>query len=406
MSSLKNKKVLLAVSGGIAAYKSPEIVRALVKKGAKVQVILSKSAREFVTPLTLQSLSGQKVLEDIFVPEAPDGMDHIHLGQHHDVMLVAPLSANRLAALAHGLGDDLLSTVFLAAKCPVFLAPAMNTRMWHHPATQTNLELVKRFGGQILGPEYGEQACKAVGLGRMMAPLDLVEALEASFNDPRTIDGGLGGKKILISAGPTQEALDPVRYLSNRSSGKMGGALARVALKMGAQVTLVMGPSHLAPPDGATVIRVKSASQMAEKILENYQRFDIFISAAAVCDYRAKDMYPHKMKKGPNEEITLTLVKNPDILAQVAHQSPRPYCVGFAAETQHVLENARRKLIQKGVDLIAVNDVSQQDRGFEVDQNALCLIWENGQKEIPLGSKEEVAHTLLTFIGAQQHAKS
>lgn len=389
------KRILLAVTGGIAAYKSPEIVRLLVKSGADVKVILSKGALDFVAPLALEAVSGNKVEIQSFEPGLP--MKHIDLARWADSLLIAPLSANRLAALAYGMADDLLTTTALAFEGPVWVAPAMNQQMWLHPATQANVELLSQRGTRIIGPDWGEQACKEVGPGRMVEPEAIVEALLSS---PKLI---LEGKTVMVTAGPTREPMDPVRFLSNHSSGKMGFALALQARAMGARVKLITGPVHLRHPTDIEVYPVETAQDMYEQVFEHLQGVDIFIGAAAVADYRFSDMETNKIKKQHHGTIKVEFKPNPDILATVAEQPNRPFCVGFAAETCDFEENAQKKLKNKKLDMIALNAVDQPGVGFHADTNALAVYWPQGSAQISLASKTSVAQQLLTLISERMN---
>lgn len=387
---MKAMKWLVGITGGIAAYKTPELIRLLRKQGAQVRVVLSKGGSAFVTPLTLQAVSGNPVYSELLDTDFEAAMGHIDLARWADGILIAPLSANRLAALALGMADDLLTTLCLASEAPIWVAPAMNQKMWHHSATQAHIETLKKRNINILGPAFGEQACLEVGLGRMLEPQEMV----AQISTPLLLQG----LHILITAGPTWEAIDPVRFLSNRSSGKMGFALAQVAQNMGARVTLISGPVALKTPSGVERIDVVSAQEMYDAVMAHYQKADIFISAAAVSDFSVEKV-THKIKK---EQITqLSLKENPDILATVASQTPRPFCVGFAAETQNCELNAKKKLQAKNLDLIAVNDVSQEDIGFEVDDNALTVFSPHQTYHIPKQSKYQVGITLLKIISEQ-----
>ncbi len=393
------KKWILGISGGIAAYKTPELVRLLKKQGCEVRVVLSAGAKAFVTPMTLQAVSGEPVYSELFDADFEAAMGHIELARWATGIIIAPASANRIAALAHGMADDLLTTLCLATKAPIWVAPAMNQQMWHHQATQTNVALLQERGITILGPDWGEQACGDVGLGRMLEPEAIFEQLTAAhlplFQD----------KQFVITAGPTREAIDPVRYLSNKSSGKMGFALAQAAIAMGAKVTLISGPVSLATPTGVKRIDVMSAKEMYNAVIAQSAACDIFISAAAVSDYRV-EMALQKIKKSAQDPMTLQLIQNPDILATVAKLKKRPFCVGFAAETEDVENNARRKLNEKELDLIAVNDVSREDIGFDVNTNALTVFGQQFHSHIPKNTKDQVAHSLLKIISECYHAKN
>jgi len=393
MSSLTNKRILLGVTGGIAAYKSAELVRRLKERGADVRVVMTASAREFMTPLTFQALSGNPVHTDLLDPAAEAAMGHIELARWADRILVAPASANFMARLAEGRGDDLLTTLCLATREPIILAPAMNQGMWQNPATQANLETLKGRGIQLLGPGDGSQACGEVGPGRMLEPDTLAEAVAAQF-----ATGQLAGRHVVITAGPTREAIDPVRYLSNHSSGKMGYALAEAAVEAGAQVTLISGPTGLPIPERVTRIDVISALEMLEASLAQARQCDLFIGAAAVADYRPADYQPQKMKKGHEDTLQIALTKNPDIIAAVAQIENRPITIGFAAESEQLLEYARGKRERKGLDAIIANDISREGLGFNSEDNAVTLI--DAQRELALGpmSKTRLARTLIAEI--------
>jgi phosphopantothenoylcysteine decarboxylase/phosphopantothenate--cysteine ligase len=392
MAHLFNRNVLLGVSGGIAAYKSAELVRQLQELGATVRVIMTRGACEFITPLTLQALSGNSVHTELLDTEAELGMSHIELARWADLMLVAPATADLLARLATGRADDLLTTVALATAAPRLLAPAMNQQMWRDPATTANVATLAARGHTLVGPASGEQACGDVGPGRMAEPAAIAAAAAAMFDS-----GLLAGKRVVITAGPTREALDPVRYISNHSSGKMGYALARAAVDAGAVTTLVSGPVTLSAPLHARVIAVESATQMLDECLQLLPECDIFIACAAVADYRPATAEPQKIKKGP-EEITLRLVRNPDIVATVATAGNRPFTVGFAAETNNLLEHAGDKLQRKGLDMIVANDVSDRSIGFNSDDNAATVLWPGGREELPLCGKEAMARRIIELI--------
>ena len=396
--SLHGKKILIGISGGIAAYKIPELVRRTRDLGADVRVVMTKGAQAFITPLTLQAVSGHPVHHDLLDPAAEAAMGHIELAKWADAILIAPASANTLGRLAHGLADDLLSTLCLATTAPVLLAPAMNQQMWAAPAVQANLQRLQQFGYQIIAPAEGEQACGDVGTGRMPEPLQLREALVKVLTtaaQPQI----LAGKQLVITAGPTQEAIDPVRYLSNHSSGKMGFALAQAATALGAQVTLVSGPTRLTTPVGVKRIDVTSAAEMLEAVQAALPGCDIFVGCAAVADYRPAQAASAKMKKS-GATLTLELTPNPDILATVAAQPNAPFCIGFAAETHDVVSYATGKLERKKLNMIAANDVSDPALGFNTDDNAMTLIWRDAQNEIqqtelPRASKLELAFAIF-----------
>ncbi len=393
MSNLGNRKILLGITGGIAAYKSAELVRLLIKAGAEVRVVMTEGAREFVQPLTYQALSGHRVYTDLFDAEADSAMDHIELARWCDLLLVAPASADFLGKLNAGYADNLLLTLCLASKQPVAVAPAMNQQMFANRATADNLASLRARSVLVWGPDEGEQACGDVGPGRMLEPEALLQLVDDRFRP-----GKLDGVSLLLTAGPTREVIDPVRYISNRSSGKMGYALAQAATREGAEVTLVSGPVALAPPAVARFIAVETADEMFNAVMQHAAQSDIFIACAAVSDYRVDEVAAHKIKK-ESDTLTLKLVRNPDILATVsALASGRPFCVGFAAETRQMEEYARDKLEQKKLDLIAANLVGGEGSGFESEQNRLEVFWKDGRHEIERASKAEVAKQLMDLI--------
>lgn len=401
MNNLTHKNILLGVTGGIAAYKSAELTRTLKKLGANVQVITTPAAEAFITPLTLQALSGNPVRSSLLDPTAEAGMGHIELARWADLILIAPASADFLARLVHGLANDLLSTVCLAAKCPIVVAPAMNQAMWHNPVTQDNMSKIAAYEHiWACGPAAGEQACGDVGYGRMLEPEEITTYIaQHFFNDsPKPTTGLLTGKRVVITAGPTREAIDPVRYLSNESSGKMGYALAQAALAAGAEVTLISGPSVLTPPKGCTTINVVSTAQMHKASLSAAACADIFIGAAAVADFRPANIEEQKIKKGSAATMQLELIKNPDIIADVAKLTPRPCVIGFAAETNNVEQYALGKLQSKNLDAIIANDVANKSIGFNSDQNAVSIITGKGTSHIPQSSKQVIAHTIILHI--------
>ncbi|WP_422614806.1 bifunctional phosphopantothenoylcysteine decarboxylase/phosphopantothenate--cysteine ligase CoaBC [Methylobacter svalbardensis] len=382
----------MAVSGGIAAYKSAELVRLLRKQGAEVRVVMTRSAMQFVSPLTFQALSGNPVHSELLDADAEHAMGHISLARWADALVIAPATANTLAKCSHGLADDLLSTLYLAATCPVYVAPAMNQAMWHKTVTQENIHKLKSHGVTVIGPEPGEQACGETGFGRMSEPAEICRCLLAEPGIQC-----LSGLKILISAGPTREPLDPVRYLTNRSSGKMGYALANAALKAGAKVTLVSGPVALTAPDNAELISVETAAQMYTAVMSKAAEHDIYIGAAAVADYSPVMLEQQKIKK-QSEQITLTLQKTRDILAEVAQLTPRPFTVGFAAETHDLEHYAQDKLARKKLDMIAANWVGRDIGGFDSEQNALQVFWKQGQKNLTMTDKNQLAEQLISLI--------
>ncbi len=392
MQALENRKILLGVTGGIAAYKSAELVRLFVKAGAEVRVVMTPAAREFVQPLTYQALSGHRVYLDLFDAEADSAMDHIELARWCDLMLVAPASADFLGKMTAGYADNLLLTLCLASRQPVAVAPAMNQQMFANAATAANIEQLQGRGVLVWGPDAGEQACGDVGPGRMLEPAQLLANVEAHFKP-----GKLQGVDVLLTAGPTREAIDPVRYLSNRSSGKMGYALAAAALAEGATVTLVSGPVALAPPAGVKLIAVESAQQMHDAVMQQVEHSDVFIACAAVADYRVQQEAEHKIKKS-EDTLTLSLVRNIDILAAVSALAARPFCVGFAAETRDLEKYAKDKLERKNLDMIAANLVADGGGGFESDANRLEVYWRGGGHSIALAGKFEVAKQLIELI--------
>ncbi|OAJ34227.1 bifunctional phosphopantothenoylcysteine decarboxylase/phosphopantothenate--cysteine ligase CoaBC [Piscirickettsia salmonis] len=402
---LENKKVVLGVSGGIAAYKSAELVRRLVEQGAQVQVVMTAGAQAFITPLTLQALSGRPVRDSLLDPAAEAGMGHIELARWADVILIAPASANSIAKLAAGMADDLLSTLCLASRVPIAIAPAMNQQMWQAPATIENIRTLQRRSVKIWGPAEGEQACGEIGPGRMLEPLALCQALDQHFTlKLKKVD--FAGKTVLITAGPTRENIDPVRYLSNYSSGKMGYALAERVRDRGARVILVSGPVRLTAPAGVTVLAVESALQMRDAVMAHVSEADIMIGAAAVADFRPEHVETQKIKKGAATSMQLHLVKNPDIIAEASKHLERPFTVGFAAETHNQEEYANKKLVEKELDMIAMNDVSRQDIGFNSDDNSLRILWPEGESVIEKASKFAVADQLLDKIKDHYEAKS
>ncbi|MFI3119401.1 MAG: bifunctional phosphopantothenoylcysteine decarboxylase/phosphopantothenate--cysteine ligase CoaBC [Methylococcaceae bacterium] len=386
----------MAVSGGIAAYKSAELIRLLRKQGAEVRVIMTRSAMQFVGPLTFQALSGNPVYSELLDADQEHAMGHISLARWADALIIAPATANTLAKCSHGLADDLLSTLYLAATCPVYVAPAMNQAMWHKPVTQENIQKLKSHGVIIIGPEPGEQACGETGFGRMSEPSDICRRLIGEPSAPC-----LSGLKVLISAGPTREPLDPVRYITNRSSGKMGYALAKAALKAGAQVTLVSGPVALAAPANAEIVYVETAAQMYAAVISKAAEHDIYIGAAAVADYTPALTEAEKIKKQA-EQTTLTLQKTKDILAEVAQLAERPFTVGFAAETHDLEHYAQDKLARKNLDMIAANWVGRDLGGFDSEQNALQVFWKNGQKSLAMTDKNQLAEQLIGLIAERR----
>lgn len=398
-------KVLLGVTGGIAAYKALELTRLFVKNGHQVQVVMTQGAKEFIQPLSFQALSGHPVRDSLFDANQEAGMGHIELARWADVIIVAPTSAETLARFRMGRADDLLTTLVLATDKPILLAPAMNRLMWSNAATQENIDVLKQRGWQIMQPDSGQQACGEVGDGRLPEPEGIyLKALEVEKQQQQNHQAWLGlqnywqGKKLLVSAGPTFENIDPVRFIGNRSSGKMGFAIAEVAAKAGAQVTLIAGPVNIHAKQTVQRIDVRSAQQMFESVQAHYANSDCFISAAAVADYRVAEVAEQKLKKSDGvDELTLSLVKNPDIVAWVAAQKDKPFVVGFAAETQNVVDYAKAKLIAKNLDMICANQVGD-NLGFEQDTNALTLITKQQESALLSSSKPEQSMALLKFI--------
>ncbi|QND99849.1 bifunctional phosphopantothenoylcysteine decarboxylase/phosphopantothenate--cysteine ligase CoaBC [Vibrio vulnificus] len=395
MQTLAGKKILLGISGGIAAYKCADFTRRLKERGAEVQVVMTKAAKEFITPLTMQAVSGRPVSDSLLDPAAEASMGHIELAKWADLILLAPATADLIARMAAGMGNDLLTTLVLATDAPVAVSPAMNQQMYRNVATQENIATLSRRGMEIWGPAAGEQACGDVGPGRMLEPMQLV-ALCEQFFQPKPLQD----KSILITAGPTREAIDPVRYITNHSSGKMGYALAQAAMQLGANVTLISGPVSLPTPVNVNRINVDSAQEMYDAVMAQASDHDIFISCAAVADYRPATIAEQKLKKtDDSDEMTITMVKNPDIVASVSAMTEnRPFTVGFAAETNDVEVYARRKLEKKKLDLLCANDVSVEGQGFNSSDNAITLYWSQGEKALPLNSKAALSVEILKQI--------
>jgi len=391
---LARKRILLGVTGSIAAYKAVELLRELTRRGAEVRCAMTESATRFVAPLTFQSLSRRPVLTDLYAQDYEGQIAHIAAAGGADLFLVAPATAHTLAKFAHGLADDFLTNLFLAATCPVLLAPAMDAEMWRHPATQANVATLRQRGVQFVGPASGELASGLTGPGRLAEPAEIVGAVEALFARARD----LAGRSVLVTAGPTYEPLDPVRFVGNRSSGRMGFALAEAAAARGARVLLVTGPTHLAPPPGVECIRVQTTQEMYEAVLARAEGTDAIIKAAAPADYRAAKVAPAKIKKG-REILTLELTPTPDILAELARRKGASVLVGFAAETEELVANAREKLRKKNLDLVVANDVGAKDAGFAAETNRVTLVSGDGEVEaLPLLSKQEVAHRILDRV--------
>ncbi|QJD71765.1 bifunctional phosphopantothenoylcysteine decarboxylase/phosphopantothenate--cysteine ligase CoaBC [Marinobacterium sp. LSUCC0821] len=396
MHRLTNRHILIGITGGIAAYKAAELTRLFKGVGAEVRVVLTDAGAEFITPLTLQALSGNPVHQSLLDPEAEQGMGHIELARWADLIIVAPATADFMARLSSGMANDLLTTLCLATDAPIALAPAMNQAMWRDPRTQQNLEALLSQGVNIFGPGSGEQACGDTGPGRMLEPTQIMQACANLI-----AAGPLEGKRVVITAGPTREALDPVRFISNHSSGKMGYALAEAAAKAGAAVTLISGPVALATPKGVQRVGVESAQEMLDASLIAASAADIFIGAAAVADYRPVMVADQKIKKGAEEVMEILLTKNPDIIATIATLEPRPFMVGFAAETENVIAYARSKLERKGLDLVIANDVSQSDIGFNSDDNEVVVVGAGGEIAMPRASKAALAENLIALIAEQ-----
>jgi phosphopantothenoylcysteine decarboxylase/phosphopantothenate--cysteine ligase len=392
MSVFEGKHILLGVTGSIAAYKAADIASKLTQSGAEVDVVLTEHARRFVTEVTFRAITRRPVLTDLFDEPEERQIAHIHLAKRADVLLIAPATANILAKLAVGIADDLLTTLALATQAKMVIAPAMNTVMWQHPATQHNVRVLEERGAHFVYPAEGMLACGDVGAGKLADTPVILAAVEQVLNPP------LRGVRILITAGPTEEPVDAVRHISNPSSGKMGYAIAAEAVRMGAEVTLVTGPTLLDPPAGAKTIRVRTAQQMLDACLQVYEEVDVVIATAAVSDYRPAEVWQGKRKKG-EEEWTIRLVPNPDILRTLGERKGRHILVGFAAETQELLANAQAKLREKNLNLIAANDVSQEGSGFRTDTNRVTLLWADGRQEpLPLMTKREVAQHLLQRV--------
>lgn len=391
MQSIHKKKIILGVTGGIAAYKSAELLRLLIKAGAEVRVVMSPAAREFIQPLTFQALSGHRVYTDIFDAEAESAMDHIELARWADLMLIAPASADFIAKFNHGIADNILLTLCLASPGPIAIAPAMNQQMYASPSTDENLLSLGARGIHIWGPASGEQACGDIGLGRMLEAEQLAQLAQKHFQP-----GKLNGRRVLITAGPTREAIDPVRYITNRSSGKMGYALATAAAENGAEVTLISGPVSIKTPSGVNVVRVESAMDMYEAVMQRVEASDIFIACAAVADYRVSEQAPQKIKKS-NEVMQLSLTRNPDIVASVAALESPPFTLGFAAETENVEQYAAEKRSRKKLDLIAANRVGGNS-GFENDSNEILVLGKDFRQPLELAGKLQIARQLIEIV--------
>ncbi|HSC07349.1 MAG TPA: bifunctional phosphopantothenoylcysteine decarboxylase/phosphopantothenate--cysteine ligase CoaBC [Steroidobacteraceae bacterium] len=400
MSASERTRVLLGVTGGIAAYKSPDLVRRLAERGADVQVAMTAAAKQFVTALTFQAVSGRPTRDDLWDSAAEAAMGHIELARWAELVLIAPASANFIARLAHGQADDLLSTLCLATDAPLAVAPAMNRLMWANPATQANIAILRERGVAILGPAEGDQACGEVGPGRMLEPAELAQRALELLSRSRE----LAGVHVVITAGPTREAIDPVRFISNRSSGKMGFATAQAARALGAKVTLVSGPVSIDTPVGVRRIDIESAQDMYDAVHRELPTMDIFISAAAVADYRPPQAQAQKIKK-TGDTMHLDLVKAPDILASVSASKRRPFVVGFAAETERVEQHAREKLLKKNLDMIAANLVGE-GLAFDCDDNALLVLWPGGARTLERAAKADIARQLVALIVERFRARA
>ncbi len=400
MSGLFQHQVCLIVTGGIAAYKAPEIVRRLRDAGASVRVVMTRAAQEFVRPLTFQAVSGQTVHTELLDSGAEAAMGHIELARWAELVIVAPASADFMARLAAGMADDLATTLCLATQAPLLIAPAMNRVMWEHPATQHNLATLSARGVQRVGPNEGAQACGDTGPGRMAEPAQILLAAEASGRG-----GELAGLRVLLTAGPTQEAIDPVRFLTNRSSGKMGYAVARAARAAGARVRLVSGPTALPSPAGVALTQVTTAAEMYAAVMAEVADCDIFIGTAAVADYAITAPAVHKVKK-QGAALTLSLHPTQDILAAVAARPSPPFTVGFAAETEKLIEHARAKLTRKALHMVAANLVGTPGTGFEADENSLHIVWQGGEKQLGRASKDALAHSLIALIAERYRVAS
>ena len=398
---MQGKHILLGVSGGIAAYKSPELVRRLRERGAEVQVVMTHAAREFVTPTTFQAVSGRTVRSDLWDASAEAAMGHIELARWADAVLIAPASADFLARLAAGLADDLLTTLCLATEAPLAVAPAMNHLMWSNAATRANIATLAARSVQILGPGAGDQACGESGEGRMLEPLDLAERLQVLLVPA---DGALTGRRVLITAGPTRERIDPVRFISNRSSGKMGFAVAQAAREAGASVVLISGPVSQPTPVGVRRVDIESASEMLAAVVRELPGTDLFISTAAVADYRPASAAEQKIKK-TSDTLELAMERTVDVLATVAARGERPFVVGFAAETESVEQNARTKLLKKNLDMIAANEVGH-DKAFDSEDNQLIVLTRAGRHELARADKLTLARGLIALIAQEMVARS
>ncbi len=400
MQSLSEKHVLVGITGGIAAYKTPDLVRGLVERNSIVKVVMTRSAVNFVSPVTMQAVSGEPVFQELLDPDSEKIMSHINLSRWADQIIVAPATANFIAKLAVGLADDLLSTICLASEAPIAIAPAMNRIMWENPATRKNISILEARGITVIGPDYGNQACGEIGMGRMIEPISLIDFFEKKLDSVT-----LNGLTTVVTAGPTWERLDPIRGFTNSSSGKMGYAIAKAALLAGSKVILISGPTNLSPPSEATTHYVTSAKEMLNKVEKIIDDADIFVGVAAVSDYRPKIFQEEKIKRNA-DSIKLELVSNPDILAFVASQPNPPFIVGFAAETANLVKNARKKLIKKNIDLIAANHISTKNSVFGSDYNTLTLVDRHSEIDLGSGLKSILAERLIMQIASKLYEKN
>lgn len=395
----RKKTVVLCVTGGIACYKSAMLASLLVKRGYDVEVVMTRNATEFIGPHTFDSLTHNRTMVDTFDRNFQNHVEHVALADKADLLIVAPATANVLAKAAHGIADDMLTTTILACGCPKLAAPAMNTRMYENPVTQDNLETLRRYGWQVIEPKSGRLACGAVGMGKMPEPEELLEAVDHAVR----YEKDLAGLRLLVTAGPTREALDPVRFLSNHSSGKMGYAVARAASDRGAEVTLVTGPTALKPPAFVETVQVTSAQEMFDAVTRRAQEQDIIVKAAAVADYRPAEYSENKLKKGEGDPLSLPLERTRDILLWLGeHKKPGQFLCGFSMETERLLENSRKKLKKKNLDMVAANSLNEAGAGFGGSTNVLTLITADSEEQLPLLSKEEAAHRLLDGILARR----
>lgn len=398
MQILQDKKILLGISGGIAAYKTPELVRRLKDHGADVRVVMTEGAKAFITPLTLQAVSANAVSDSLLDTQAELAMGHIELAKWADLILIAPATADIIAKITAGMANDLLTTLCLATAAPIAIAPAMNQQMWHNVATQNNIQTLTARNFSVLGPAAGEQACGDVGYGRMLEVNELIPLVSALIeNNSNTKAQPLAGQNWVITAGPTREAIDPVRYISNHSSGKMGFAIADAAQTLGATVTIISGPVTISTPHSCKKIAINSAQEMHQHAMTLAPKATVFVACAAVADYRLDTIANEKIKKSA-DTMQLNLIKNPDIVADVAALDKKPFTVGFAAETQDVEQYARGKLARKNLDMIAANNVAIQGQGFNSDDNALTVFTAETEKALPLSSKQQIAQQLVTYI--------